>query len=963
MVNKATNSQQTSSIRGVVFLTLLLLATVSTLIALPHGIAYGIKSWVADHSDASVDIKNIDFNPITATLAIYGLDITQQGKSRLFVRKLKVRMTWTPLLLKTAFIDHVALEGVKVQIDYSNPADLILGGIPLPRASTAEAEESSSAPWAINLEKLTIQDAAIHYKDAQLNTHFQIDSLKLTRLTTHFPDQPALLRLEGALNNAHLSLKSEITPFSSEPKFDNYIQLDGLDFQPFAKLLEPYVGRIAGRHSLDSQLLIHRMVDGALKVAQRGTVSLLDMDVASAAGRFKNSQIQWKGAVQLLLSPQGTPQMLTAKGVLQTSPSQFSQEGSGLSIEQAEIRWEGDINHQMTDGGAKTVLSGGLLLGKTAAKFPEQQAVLQQDQLRWDGQLQLEPSSQGGQNIAINGQLNSRNLSVRLADREVTFNYDDLTWDGVVSFNMGETLEALALEGAITWSQLALLSPKERYTLLAFDQFQTDKITLAQDGSISSKQLEVTQLIIGRPEQRDIKEEERAIGLFQTKRLKIKDFKYSKQAGIDIETVQQENLSHLSRRDDEGNWSEQRLMDLIQKIMDPNGVATPGQATNETAAKTPSSLKSAMPIHIGKIHILGDSLILFQDKTTEPPYSANIKLQHFSINNINSATPEMLSPVKLAATVNEQSSIAFSGGIAPFAPKLTLDFTGKIEGFALPPLTAYTGKLLGYSLDSGELNVDIKLNAKAGKLQGENKLVLHQLDVSPLSKEKMKGLEAQLDIPLETALSMLRDSNNTISLSLPLSGATEDLKIDPSDAINQAIGKALKKGATTYLTAALFPFGTMLAVAQIAGEEMAKIRLDPVFFPPGLVALDKNNDPYFEKIAKILTERPELHIKVCGRATESDRAALLKMARAKLNAEYQAKLKTLKREKKSTLPAPPEPPAITNQQLESLAKTRAASIELYLAKQYQFKKNRLINCRPIVDQKSKKEKPRVEMLL
>ncbi len=954
MVTKATPLQPASPTRGGVVLLFILLATASVLIALPHGIAYGIKSWITNNSDASVKIEDVDFNPVTATLVIYGLDITQKNKSTLLIPELNIRMTWTPLLHKAALIDNISLSGARIEVDLSNPANLIIGGIPLPNSASTETKASNPTPWALNLEKLTIQDTEISYKDSQLDVQFRIDNLQLTELASYFPNQPATLELEGSLNDAPLSLKSKITPFSSEPKFNNMVLLDKLDLKPFAKFIEPNVSKLEGKLFLDNNFLIHLMADGALKTTQNGIISLLEIDVESEAGSFKNEMIQWEGKSNLEKIP--TNQLsFAADGALQLKPSRFTQIPPGLNIEQEGVKWQGNITFQNADEKTSINLKGELNLDQTITNLPYQQTHLLQEQLTWNGDLQLNQSPQGSQEITASGKLNSNGLTADLIDREAILNYDDLEWNGEIFLNKGESLEALELKGKINLSHLEVLASKENYTLLALEQLQTGRISAVLNGEFSNDQLNIRQLTIGRNKPVSLEEKDASIGLLQADNLKISGIRFSEQTGIEIEAIEQENLSHLTLRNHEGKWSEQVLVEILQRIIGSDA-QTEAKPAKEKSVADASSSKKPMPIHIGQVHLLGDNFVSFHDETSEPPYHADLNLQHFSISEIDNTISNKLSPVELEATVNQQSSIIFSGDIAPFASQLTLDIEGKIEGLALPPLTAYTSKLLGYSLDSGELNANIKLTAMAGELEGNTELTLRQLNVSPLSKEKMKGLEAQLSIPLDTALGMLRDSNNSILLNLPLSGNSKEFKVDPSDAINQAIGKALKKGATTYLTAALFPFGTMLAVAQMAGEEMAKIRLDPVFFLPGSILLNPQHEAYLEKIANILKERPEIYIKLCGKAIEDDRTALMETASTKLKAEQKAKSAGKKEEAIAI-------PVVTNQQLESLAEKRATAIETYMAKQYQIKKNRLISCQPIVEPETTKEQPRVEMLL
>jgi hypothetical protein len=176
-------------LRRLVF-ALFLVLFAALIVLMPEGIAYGIKSWIMTDSGLQVKIEDIDFNPTAATFALYGLEIEQQKVPVLAISELQIRMTWTPLMEKQALINRVIIKGVRMLVDRSNPERLQVGGITLPQGSLTTAEQQpSDSPWGFNLEKLTIQDSEIHYRDANLDTRFRIDNLELIKLVSYLPEK------------------------------------------------------------------------------------------------------------------------------------------------------------------------------------------------------------------------------------------------------------------------------------------------------------------------------------------------------------------------------------------------------------------------------------------------------------------------------------------------------------------------------------------------------------------------------------------------------------------------------------------------------------------------------------------------------------------------------------------------------------------------------------------------------
>jgi hypothetical protein len=171
------------------------------------------------------------------------------------------------------------------------------------------------------------------------------------------------------------------------------------------------------------------------------------------------------------------------------------------------------------------------------------------------------------------------------------------------------------------------------------------------------------------------------------------------------------------------------------------------------------------------------------------------------------------------------------------------------------------------------------------------------------------------------------------------------------DVINTALGNALKKGAMTYLTTALFPYGTMVALLKMAGEEAGAVRLNPVEFAPAAALLDDQDRDYLGKVSQVLKERPKIAIKLCGTATQADRQAMSE-ALARQSAKGEKKqAKEGKAEK---------PPEVADEQLLALAKDRAERVQDYLVKQQGVSASRTAVCRPLIDVQQEAA-PRVDL--
>jgi outer membrane protein OmpA-like peptidoglycan-associated protein len=250
---------------------------------------------------------------------------------------------------------------------------------------------------------------------------------------------------------------------------------------------------------------------------------------------------------------------------------------------------------------------------------------------------------------------------------------------------------------------------------------------------------------------------------------------------------------------------------------------------------------------------------------------------------------------------------------------------------------------------SGQLNTDSKLKIENGKLDGSNKLAINNLEIKPANTEKSDKLNAELSMPLDSALSLLRDKNDDIKLDLPLTGDINKPDFDISGVINKALGNALKKSSLAYLTLALQPYGSLIAIANLAKNAANQVNLNPIEFSPGSSALNQTASDYVTKLSTVLTDRPQLRLKLCGYTTQNDKIALSVPVTKTANDATIVKTDVKKN-------------PVSDKDLQVLANTRAEAIKDSLISAHKIEASRLFICKPEIDDKPD-AKPRVEITL
>ena len=292
--------------------------------------------------------------------------------------------------------------------------------------------------------------------------------------------------------------------------------------------------------------------------------------------------------------------------------------------------------------------------------------------------------------------------------------------------------------------------------------------------------------------------------------------------------------------------------------------------------------------------------------------------------------------------VNQQATFDLKGKMKPFLKPLAIEMEIALKSADLQPMAGYSRKLIGYDIRSGRLTLDTSLKVGDNQINAENKVFLQNLKLEPVDSGKSEEVTAELSMPLNTALDLLRDKHDNIKIDVPISGRLDDPNVNISDAVNRALVSATKGATMTYLKFALQPWGGILLATEFVAGQATAIRFEPVPFAAGSATLEDDTLPYLKKMAKLLEERSKLQLTLCGRAVPADRQALLEQAQGK-------------RGQRST------ETDVSEEQLQEFAERRSVAVRDRLV-ELGVDSERLFQCRPkFVDDNT--AQPGVDVLL
>jgi uncharacterized protein involved in outer membrane biogenesis len=296
----------------------------------------------------------------------------------------------------------------------------------------------------------------------------------------------------------------------------------------------------------------------------------------------------------------------------------------------------------------------------------------------------------------------------------------------------------------------------------------------------------------------------------------------------------------------------------------PGGVVVAPDAAAERAnggkrtAELPPRTEPPPPIRIGRIDFKGGN-VAFSDRFIRPNYDVNLTGMGGSLVGLSS-DPTTIAKLDLSGKVDNAAPVKVTGELNPFRQDSHLDIVATVKDFELTGLSSYSGKYVGYGIAKGKLSAEVNYKIEDRKLTATNQIFLDQFTFG----DKVDSPDA-LNLPVQLAVSLLKNARGEIDLHLPISGTLDD----PEFSVFGLVVKVLVNLIGKAITAPFALLGSMLG----GGEELSHLELAPGLARPGEAQKQK-----LTTLAKALVDRPALRLDVTGRADPATDTAGLKEA-------------------------------------------------------------------------------------
>ena len=277
------------------------------------------------------------------------------------------------------------------------------------------------------------------------------------------------------------------------------------------------------------------------------------------------------------------------------------------------------------------------------------------------------------------------------------------------------------------------------------------------------------------------------------------------------------------------------LTSLIKPAAQLKQTAKPAEA----APNRPAKSKANFAWSAKNISLSGGSLN-FTDESLAAPFKLRISDMKASISEIS---PKRAADIKFSSLVSGSGLASITARAYPMDFKRKSDINVVLKEIPLVPASPYTAKYIGNEIAGGKLNLKLAYKIDDGKLNASNDL---NLDRFELGKE-VQSKDA-LSLPIGLVVSILKDSDDQIDISLPLSGALNDPKFSYGALVWGAIKKLLSD-------IVLSPFRFM---GKIAGVDTKK--LESIDFEAASSEILISESSKIDDLAKVTKAKSDLKI-------------------------------------------------------------------------------------------------------
>lgn len=349
---------------------------------------------------------------------------------------------------------------------------------------------------------------------------------------------------------------------------------------------------------------------------------------------------------------------------------------------------------------------------------------------------------------------------------------------------------------------------------------------------------------------------------------------------VGLQRVAFSGIDALVLRDDKRMEIQKRIEQLVDGLQAfkpaptselPDEAGMQEAVTGETAARG-TKTEAQTVVELQKLVVEGNSRIVYLDTLVQPQVEQRLENVSLSFGPINTAAIGESSNLDLSVDVNEFSKLSLQGWVKPLTEKLNMDVKLQVEGYDPLAVSPYVERALQYKIQRGQLNNTLEIVIEENQLDIDSELILEKFYLEDLKPEELAEGEKAQTIPVATAMNLLRDGDDRITIKLPITGDVAD----PSFSLSQVVGVVLKKALTQAVINYYTPFG-LVNIASALADSATQLRFEPLLLTAGQAQPDKAHQQRLQQLADLLKAKQQLSLSFCPTVTGADALHALKL--------------------------------------------------------------------------------------
>lgn len=256
---------------------------------------------------------------------------------------------------------------------------------------------------------------------------------------------------------------------------------------------------------------------------------------------------------------------------------------------------------------------------------------------------------------------------------------------------------------------------------------------------------------------------------------------------------------------------------------------------------------------------LSEGNISFSDDSVHPGFSTRIENIQLVLSDLRSEAGSRAG-VSFSGRFADAGTVEAEGVVNANPADLFADLKLNLAGFGLPATSGYSSQFVGRAIDGGRLDLSIEAKVEDESLSANNAVLVRNLALGSRTEHP-----DALNLPLDLAVSLLRNRRGEISLNIPLSGRIDDPQFSVASVAGQAFSTVIGNIVSS-------PFSILGNLVGSRAEELSQVR-----FGPGSAQLPDSEREPIADLSEALYQRPALQLEIMAFANRNeDRLTLAK---------------------------------------------------------------------------------------